>query len=221
MAKTKEEIKNEIADHLARDSRIFSEKIKVDFSNGSVVLSGNVQSYSARVAAEEDTRSVYGVNAVENHLEVSFPDRYQKPADYTIRDSVQNLISWDPDIFLEKISVFVQEGRVVLEGTVNALWKKLRAERLASNAGGVLGIKNKLAVVLTNTISDEKIGLDIVSLLSSNSSLDINKVTVEVINGKVSLTGLVPSRTAFDIAEDIARYTQGVVDVVNRLAIGK
>ena len=39
---------------------------------------------------------------------------YKSPADSVIKDNVKRLISWDPDIYLERIEVFVEKGKVVL-----------------------------------------------------------------------------------------------------------
>ena len=219
MLRSTEEIKMDIEDRLSRDTRIENGKIKIDVHQGKVILYGTVQSYSAREAAEADTWRVLGVGAIENRLDVQFRDGYRRPSDEAIRESVERLLSWDPDLFLERIGVFVQDGKVYLEGAVDALWKKIRARQLAFNAGGVSDVINKLVVSLTSKISDEIIGKEIMSLLRRNSSTNINTINIEVTNNKVILSGSVPDRTAFDVAEDIARYVQGVADVENRLSI--
>jgi len=214
-----EQIKIDIENNLSRDSRIGQSKIKINFSDNTVILTGDVHSYSAREAAEMDVWSVKGVSAVENLLNVVFPPGYKSPSDSVIKDNVKRLISWDPDIYLERIEVFVEKGRVVLEGSVDQYWKKFRAEQLARESGGVTAVVNKLVVDLTEKISDEKIGQDIMSLMGRNSALDVNKITVEIKNGDVVLYGSVPSRRGFDVAEDLARYTPGVLSVENKLSI--
>ena len=214
-----EQIKIDIENNLSRDSRIAQAKIKINFSDNTVVLTGDVHSYSAREAVEMDVWSVKGVSAVENLLNVVFPPGYKSPADSVIKDNVKRLISWDPDIYLERIEVFVEKGKVVLEGSVDKYWKKFRAEQLARESGGVTAVVNKLVVDLTEKISDEKIGQDIMSLMGRNPALDVNKITVEIKNGNVVLYGSVPSRQGFDVAEDLARYTPGVLSVENKLSI--
>ena len=67
-----EQIKIDIENNLSRDSRIGQAKIKINFSDNTVVLTGDVHSYSAREAAEMDVWSVKGVSAVENLLNVVF-----------------------------------------------------------------------------------------------------------------------------------------------------
>lgn len=78
---------------------------------------------------------------------------------------------------------------------------------------------NKLAVVTTGDVTDERIGQEITGLLNRNFALNVNTISVEVQNGNVRLSGTVPDRNAFDIAEDIVRYTQGVTNVDNQLVI--
>lgn len=219
MPRSNEDIKNDIMDSLARDSRLKSHDVKFEISNGLVVLTGSVQSYKAREAVESDVWKISGVTAIDNRLDIVFPPGYRKPADEAILESVNDLLSWDPDIFLERITAFVHEGRVILEGSVDMLWKKIRAEELVRNTGGVLAVVNKLAVVTSGDVTDERIGQEITGLLNRNSALNVNTVSVEVQNGNVRLTGTVSNRNAFDIAEDIARYTQGVTNVDNQLVI--
>ncbi|HEX3019788.1 MAG TPA: BON domain-containing protein [Chitinispirillaceae bacterium] len=219
MPRSNSDIKGDILDNLARDTRLQSEKIKLEISGGLVVITGNVQSYQAREAVESDVWAVSGVSTVDNRLDIVFPPEFKRPSDEAILESVKRLLAWDPDIFLERIDAFVHEGRVILEGSVDRLWKKYRAEKLVRDAGGVMVVVNKLVVIPSGEYSDERIGQDIISILNRNSILDVNSISVEVQKGLVRLIGAVPSRTAFDVAEDIARYTQGVVNVDNQLVI--
>lgn len=219
MPRSNEDIKRDIMDNLARDSRVQSQKVKFDVSGGLVVLRGSVQSYMAREAVESDVWSVSGVSAIDNRLDIVFPPEFNRPSDDAIRESVERLLSWDPDIFLERIEAFVHEGRVILEGSVDTLWKKFRAERLVRDAGGVLVVVNKLVVIPSGDSTDERIAQDIIGILNRNNAIDINSISVEVQRGNVRLIGTVDSKNAFDLVEDIARYTSGVVNIDNQLVI--
>jgi osmotically-inducible protein OsmY len=219
MHRNSDDIKLDIVDRLSRDSRLNLNSVKIGVKAGFVELSGSVMSFNQRDIVESDVWTVGGVIGVDNRIEVTFPSAFRRPSDESIRESVQKLLSWDPDIFLERIEAFVHEGVIILEGSVDSLWKKRRAEQLAGNTGGVLKVLNKIAVVLTNKMSDEKIGQDIISSLHRNSITDINTISVVVFNGQVTLTGIVPGRAVFDIAEDVARYSHGVTSVENRLRI--
>lgn len=219
MPRSNSEIKSDIVDNLNRDSRLQTNTVKIEINDGLVVLTGSVQSYQAREAAEADAWSVSGVSEIDNRLKIVLPPDFKQPSDQAIRENVRRVLECDPDIFLERIETFIQEGRVFLEGSVDSLWKKFRVKELVQNAGGVLAVIDKIVVIPTISISDEIIGQDITGLLNRNAALNVNLITVQVQNGIVCLTGSVPNRNAFEIAEDIARYTQGVVHVDNKLAI--
>lgn len=209
----------DIVDRLVHDSRINVKKIKVEMRDGMVVLTGSVQSFAAREAAESDVWMVKGVGLVENDLVVEFPEFYRRPSDLSIKESANQLMNWDPDLYLERIEVFVEDGVVVLEGAVKSYGNKIHAQRLVCSVGGVRGISNRLIVIPSEALSDEAIGRNIVSKFSNNFIIDVNSIYIKVQNGKVMLSGIVISRRALEVAEDLVRYTDGVVKIENRLVI--
>jgi osmotically-inducible protein OsmY len=221
MVRSKEDIYMDLIDRLARDSRVNTRKMKIEIKDATVVLKGCVQSLSARDAAEAGVWLVKDVNSVENNLVIEFPESYSRPSDQAIKESVNRLMNWDPDLYLERIDVFVENGRVVLEGAVKTYGNKMHAQRLAGSTGGVIEILNRLLVIPSEALSDEVIGRNIISKFSNNSIIDINSIYIEVKNGMVTLSGIVKSRNAFEIAEDMVRYTDGVVKIENKLVIAK
>jgi osmotically-inducible protein OsmY len=102
---------------------------------------------------------------------------------------------------------------------VDALWKKFRAEDLASGRKGVLGTTNKIAAVPTQTIADENLAETIVSTLDRNVNVNVDDISVTVAKGKVTLTGMVPSCSSKRAAYDTARYTLGVKEVDDRTIV--
>lgn len=219
MARTKENIYMDLIDRLIRDSRVNTKNLKVEIKDGTVILKGSVQSLSARESAEADVWLVKDVSHVENDLKIEFPESYNRPSDQAIREKILGLINWDPDLYLERIDVFVENGRVVLEGAVKTYGNKIHAKRLAGSVGGVIEIKNRLVVIPSEALSDEAIGRNIISKFNNNPIIDINSIYVEVKRGMVTLSGVVKSRNAFEISEDMVRYTDGVVKIENRLVI--
>ena len=113
----------------------------------------------------------------------------------------------------------VKAGRVTLSGRVDAYWRKKRAEELVSAIIGVLAVDNALAVVPTESRVDKSMADDITAAFERNRAIDINTVDVKVEDGIVTLSGKVPTWNAMLTAEDIARYTAGVVDVINDLSV--
>jgi osmotically-inducible protein OsmY len=67
--------------------------------------------------------------------------------------------------------------------------------------------------------SDEEIKKIIVEELGREKQIDAAKVTVEVKNGRVTLTGEVPDASAQSAANWITTAVPGVTDVINHLTV--
>jgi osmotically-inducible protein OsmY len=217
MLRIDEEIKKDVIEQLYWDNKVDAADIKVTVRDGKVTLSGTVQNYPARGSARLDAWVVRGVNSVVDNINV----RYRESAsdDESIETYSRSVIRWNPDLKKESIDVRVDNGKVILEGTVNAVWKKIKAEDIVSNVDGVLSIINKIAVIPTGDLIDENIAKDIIAAIDRNVSLDVEDVNVEVERGRVTLTGTVPSLIAHRAAYEAAVYTYGVVGVDNSLLV--
>lgn len=219
MAVNKEAIKKNIIDQLFWDARVDASAITVELSDGVVVLTGTTPTYLSKQAAEQDTKAVPGVNSVRNEIFVRFPAGVIIPSDNEIKGNVKNALTWDPNIDESDIMVSVEKGEVVLDGSVPAYWQKVHAEELAVNVNGVTFLHNHLAVVPSKHYVDELIARDIAAALNRTIDINVNNVDIQVDNGNVVLSGTVSDWTTFKAAENIAKYTDGVIDVVNNLLI--
>jgi osmotically-inducible protein OsmY len=86
---------------------------------------------------------------------------------------------------------------------------------------GVLKTVNKLAVTPSEDVFDESIAKAIVASIDRHPNIDAEAVNIEVRQGVVTLTGTVPSWTAYHDALGTARRTVGVVNVINNLSYGQ
>ncbi|MBD3362845.1 BON domain-containing protein [Candidatus Dojkabacteria bacterium] len=214
-----EKIKKDVVDNLYWDSRIDASDIKVQVDRGGKVkLKGTVPSYTAKTSATTCAWDVNGVTRVVNELGVEYPTALKVPSDTDIKSNVESALLWSADIDSTKIDVSVDDNEVTLEGTVDAYWKKYRAETL-SDLSGVHSIVNKLAVVPTEDIADEQIAEDVINALTRNVNVDPEKIEVKVKNGKVTLNGEVTSWNTFRAAERSTYFTSGVKDVDNLISI--
>jgi osmotically-inducible protein OsmY len=215
--KTDEGIAKDVVDSLYWDSRVDASKVAVIVEDGIVTLSGTVSSFSERAAVLEDAWVITGVQDVKNKLQVDF--RTEVPSDREIKSNIERAITWDNDLYPFDIQLSVETGWVTLEGTVDAFWKKVRAEDLAFSMRGMVGVTNKIAVVPTQTIADENIAESIVNALDRNVNVNVDNINVYVENGIVSLNGTVPSWSAKRAAYDTARYTSGVKEVNDQIKV--
>jgi hypothetical protein len=69
--------------------------------------------------------------------------------------------------------------------------------------------------------SDARLHEEICELLTADTHIDASEIEVSVENGEVMLSGLVESRRLKHLAEDIAYRVSGVLDVTNRLKVGR
>ncbi len=218
---TDDEIKRVVIDQLNWDYRIGTSEIEVNVYNGEVTLEGMVPSYNAKQAAEADVLQVPGVIKVNDKLVIKFPTNLTVPSDSEIQMRVLNRFLWNPIIEASSVNVRVDRGNVILHGTVDAYWKKIRAEEIAYDIAGVVHVSNELVVVPTHEYSDKAIAEDIMAALQRNFDLTSQRIELDVDNGKVTLSGVVDSMRDMYSIYRIARFTRGVRDVINLLKVQK
>lgn len=213
-----EDIRADVSSQLFWDNRIDESNINVDVVEGRVILTGTVPTYSDRWQAEDDAYSIAGVRYVDNRIRVS-PTSFPVPGDTEVASNIRNVLEWNPTIDSSRIDVSVSDGVVTLSGAVDSYWQKSRAGYLAANVGGVVDVINLLRVEPVSMETDEDVRRDILMTLGRNTFIDAGRINVHVADGIVTLTGTVDSYFAWRTAEDIAKFTSGVVDVRNDLAI--
>ncbi len=215
--RTDESITEDVVDSLSWDSRVDSSKITVTVDRGVVTLTGTVPSYSSRAAATEAAWVIAGVRDIKNELKMDL--REEVPSDSEIRSNIEHAFTSDNELYPFDLMVTVGDGWVTLDGTVDAYWKKVRAEDLVLGMRGIIDLTNKIAVVPTQSMADENLAETIIHALDRNIYVNVDDVDVTVENGTVTLTGAVPTRTAKQAAHDIARFTLGVREVKDRITV--
>lgn len=221
MPRTDELIKKDVTDELVRDIRVDASQIEVTVANGVIALKGYAPTYLGRSAATECALSVLGVAEVSNQIVVRYPETAAVPTDSEIETTIREKLAANPDIDLIDLIVSVDAGAVTLKGTVDAYWKKAYAEMLVAPEPGVTMIENHLAVTPTEEVIDRDIANDIMASLEARAAVDAENVDVSVVNGTVTLSGMVRDWVARRAADDAALYTAGVVRVDNNLEVAR
>jgi len=216
--RTDEEIRDDVLDELEWDPAIpDASQIGVAVENGVVTLSGVVDSYPVKRAAEEAARRVEGVRAIANDIEVRVPSEGIR-SDTDIAAAAVNALEWDSQVPSERIKVVVRNGWVTLEGTVDWHYQKEAAERDVRNLQGVVGVTNLIKVAAPQ-ISPEEVKARIQRALERSAQLEAQRINVEVQDGKLILTGRVRSMAERDQVEAAAWSTKGVSEVENRIVV--
>jgi osmotically-inducible protein OsmY len=215
---TDEQIAKDVEWALYWDSRVNEKNVKTEVTNRDVILEGTVSTHRARKAAEEGASNTPGVRSVKNNLMVRVVD-VDLPEDSVIKSRIEQMLSWHQEIDEKKIEISVRGGLVTLSGSVDALWKRMYVQELASNVTGIFEIKNELSVVPTSAFRDEAIAREIMGAIEKDTSVEIGSINVEVKEGIVRLSGTVKNRCESRDVYSIAMHIAGVKDIENRLKV--
>jgi len=142
--------------------------------------------------------------------------------DETIKQDIIDELIWDSSVDANDVTVKVQGGIVELNGTVPTFAAKVAAETDAYLVSGVIEVVNNLTVSFPATMtipSDAEITTTIEYKLKWDSQVNASGIIVKTTDGIVYLSGVVDTYWEKSHAEDIALYTDGVVDVVNDLTV--
>jgi osmotically-inducible protein OsmY len=213
---TDEDIQRDVLEELTWDIRVRPNEIGVVVKDGIVTLTGWVDSYLNKTAAEEDAQRVSGVKAVANDIEVRLPGAAER-TDTDLARAALNALKWDAGIPTDKIDITVSHGWVTLKGEVDHYFQKRDAERALERLSGVRGVSNLLTVKPQPLPHDLK--SQIQKALVRNAQMDASRITVEVQGSEVILRGTVSSYAEKKAAEETARSASGVTEVDNRILV--
>jgi osmotically-inducible protein OsmY len=196
-------------------------EIGVAVKDGVVTLSGDVDTYSMKWAAERAVRRVSGVKAVGEEIKVRLPDPYKR-SDEDIAQSATNVLNWNVWVPRDRVKVMVQNGWITLSGEVDWFYQEEHAVDAVRHLIGISGVSNRITIkppVPTLKAVEVKKGIE--DALKRNARLlrDADKIKVEISGSKVVLRGSVGSWADYDEAEYAAYCAPGVSEVQNKLTV--
>jgi osmotically-inducible protein OsmY len=186
--KSDDEIKDDVVFQLGWDTRVKQTEVGVTVRKGVVTLTGTLDSYAKKIAAQEAAHRVHGVLDVANDIEVKVPGSRRR-TDADVAQAVRHSLEWDVLVPSEKIHSTVTGGWVTLEGNVEYYSERVDAERAVRNLDGVCGVTNKIGV--TSLVEPEKVKFLIEDVLELRADREANRIKVKVEEGEVTITGAV------------------------------
>ncbi len=214
--KTDHEILKDVQDELRWDPYLSSSEIGASVKDGIVTLTGIVDSYYKKLAAEHAVEKVAGVKAVVQKIEVRLSES-GKRKDTDIAEAIENEFKWSVLVPKDKVKVKVENGWVTLEGDVEWEFEKNAAWRAVEKIAGVKGVTNNIKV--TPKAVPSEIQQKIKSALMRSASFDADRINVKVDGSTVRLSGKVRSWAEKKEAERQAWLAPGVTKVENDIEI--
>ena len=215
---TDEEIQREVLAELRWDARVQPNEIGVAVKDGVVILTGWVDSYIKKWAAEQAAHRVRGVTAVANDIEVHLPSSAER-TDADIAAAATRALEWDALVPIEKIDVTVSKGWVTLSGEVEWQYQKHDAERAVRRLAGVRGVSNLIRVAPHVKPMPDELKRKIEDALIRSAETDANRITVDVHGSRITLRGVVRSWAEREEAEAVAWSAPGVTSVDNQITV--
>jgi osmotically-inducible protein OsmY len=213
--KTDSQIQQDVLHELKWDTRVEETDVGVEVDSGVVTLTGIVDSWAKRMAAQEAAHRVRGVLDVANDIEVKLPGSAGR-TDTDVARAVRNALEWDVFVPESKIRSTVSGGRVTLEGDVDYWSQRDDAEKAVRNLAGVRGVINKIAVKPQMFLAAD-VRKSIESALERRAEREAKDVEIKVHDGRVTLSGLVRSWAERQAVIGAARGTPGVQVVEDHL----
>ncbi len=210
------QLRHDVEAELDWDTRIDSRQIGVGVKNGIVALSGYVDSYAQRRAAEQAAQSVIGVRAVANDIVVE-PPASNRRTDAEIADVAESALRTNVSVPADRLKLVVQSGWILLEGEVVLQYQRQAAEDALVHLPGVKGITNN--IVVNSQASANDVQNRIQDAIRRRAQLDASNITVKSADGTVTLEGRVHSWDERMQAETAAWQAPGVLQIIDHLEV--
>jgi osmotically-inducible protein OsmY len=141
--RTDADIAGAAKDTLLWNVAVPDDEIKVLVEHGRITLSGEVERYDQKEAAELAVRQLTGMKGVYNEITI-------KPAATSaeIKTRIERALERTAEVDAQRITVEMHDGRVILRGSVRSWAERKAAEQAAWAAPGVSNVDDHIVIRL-------------------------------------------------------------------------
>jgi osmotically-inducible protein OsmY len=214
--KTDADLKRDVQAELAWDPAVKSTQIGVAVKDGVVTLSGHLETYAEKCAAERALRRVAGVKAIALELDVLLSPEHRR-SDTDIANAAEQSLKWNT-LAPDQVRVTVDGGWVTLEGEVEWDYQRRSVEKAIRPLTGVVGISNEITI--KHKVTPAGLQSRIAEALKRQVEREVKHLDIKVQGSTVTLSGTVNSWHERDAAQGAAWSAPGVSAVINELRIG-
>jgi osmotically-inducible protein OsmY len=217
--KADRQIRDEVEAELDWDPSFDSRQIGVAVKDGIVTLTGHVNAFPDRWAAQKAAQRVAEVKALANEIEVKLPFDV-KHSDTEIAEAALNAILANQSIPAGQLKLTVRDGWLTVQGQVSWQYQSNAVDIAVRGVQGVKGVENLIVIKpLPVNASPEAIKTKIEGAFQRHAHRDAQKIRVTVENGVVTLEGEVPSWQEREDARSAAWAAPGISQVEDRLVV--
>jgi osmotically-inducible protein OsmY len=211
------EIQRDVMDEIDWDPEVEVTDVGVEVDDRVVTLTGTVDHYATKLAAERAAFRVDGVRAVANDITIHAMWDDER-TDTDIAKAVANVLEYNTTIPAGSVDARVSNHWVTLSGEVDWDFQRRTAEKAVKRIHGVTGVFNDITVAQPKVSATEvKDGIE--KALVRSAAIDAGHISVDVHDGQVTLRGTVRSWAERQEAQAAAWKSRGVTMVRNEIVI--
>jgi osmotically-inducible protein OsmY len=169
------ELQDSVMFELGWEPSVDAAHIGVTANAGVVTLTGHVESFPQKIAAERAAARVKGVKAVAEEIEVKLPYEVSRD-DESIAAAAVERLAWDSSVPPAAVEIRVEKGWVTLNGDVDWYFQKEAAGQTVRTLIGVVGVSNLIEI--KPTVNADDVSQNITRALHRSWFYDPNSIVV-------------------------------------------
>lgn len=214
--KSDAELKTDVLAELTFDPAVNATDVGVIVKDGVVTITGHLNTFAEKYAAEHAVRRVKGVKAIAMEADVKLAAAHKR-SDSEIAAAAENAIKWHALVPSDKVQITVERGWVSLRGELEWDYQRRSVEKAIRPLLGVTGISNYI------TIKPQPVPANlhkrIEDALTRQALREAKRIEVQVDGSRVTLRGKVHSWAERDAAQGVVWSSPGVATVINDLTV--